>query len=291
MKMKIQKSFTLIEVSVIVLAIGIMSAFIYKITSDSQNLANLTKIKSFSAVLKSSLAENIIGDWSFFEGSGTTVSDLSRYHKDGTLIGGTSWITNPSDNCISDNCLSFDGLDDYVSVVHNLTEGLTAVTVEAWVNGQQVSNIINTDYSVIVLDFRGAGFYLLGEGGVEGTWRPSGYLAWDSLLPYNLWTHVAATWDGNTMSLYVNGLKQSSTLAFTGGDHNKLKMSSTLYIGKLINEFRPWFKGSIDQVRLYDNSIPTSQIKEHYYAGLNKLMATGEISEEEYLQRYGSKDI
>jgi hypothetical protein len=40
-----------------------------------------------------------------------------------------------------------------------------------------------------------------------------------------------------------------------------------------------------DDVRIYNAVIPISQIKEQYYAGLNKLLANGAITKDEYLLR------
>ncbi|MFA5714890.1 MAG: hypothetical protein WC998_04065, partial [Candidatus Paceibacterota bacterium] len=40
--------------------------------------------------------------------------------------------------------------------------------------------------------------------------------------------------------------------------------------------------GKIDEIALYSAVVPTSQIKEQYYLGLNKLLSSGGISLSEY---------
>jgi len=48
------------------------------------------------------------------------------------------------------------------------------------------------------------------------------------------------------------------------------------------------FKGLIDDVRIYNTALSTSQIKQEYIAGLNSLLANNNISKEEYDQRLNS---
>jgi hypothetical protein len=46
-----------------------------------------------------------------------------------------------------------------------------------------------------------------------------------------------------------------------------------------------YFSGMVDDVRVFNTIIPTSQIQEQYYTGLNKLLNNGGITKEEYLSR------
>jgi hypothetical protein len=43
--------------------------------------------------------------------------------------------------------------------------------------------------------------------------------------------------------------------------------------------------GSIDEVRLYNEAMPTSQIQQMYFAGLNKLFTKNQITQTDYNQR------
>lgn len=52
-------------------------------------------------------------------------------------------------------------------------------------------------------------------------------------------------------------------------------------IGRTSNGYYP-LNGSIDDVRVFNATIPTSQIRKQYYAGLNKLLASGGITKKEY---------
>ena len=72
----------------------------------------------------------------------------------------------------------------------------------------------------------------------------------------NTWTHLAATYDGAQMRLYVNGLQvtnraQSGTIA-TSSD--ALNIGANAYIG-----FH-WL-GRIDEVRIYRRALSPSEIQ------------------------------
>jgi hypothetical protein len=67
-----------------------------------------------------------------------------------------------------------------------------------------------------------------------------------------------------------------------------------MVIGIIYNRFAigysggiyPWI-GLMDEIRIFNAAMPTSQIKEQYYVGLNKLLANGGITQEEYQNRIG----
>lgn len=279
------KSFTLIEIMVVIVIIGIISSFIYPSTTRVRNQTSLTKIQLFSQKLNNSLAENIIGQWLFNEKSGAVVYDNSGNGNNGTIYGNAAWETS-SKNCVFDFCLNFDGVDDYVGVSNDLTNGLTSLTAGVWVKGSRASNILCSANNAIILHFRGAGFYLVAEDGTA-----SNYLSWSTTLPYNEWLYLVATWsspavggDGK-MKLYVNGVKESGELAFAGGTTGRLKSGNPLNIGKYFNDSQPWFLGKMDDISIYDKVSSVSQIRQNYYLGLNNLFINREISKVEYQQR------
>jgi hypothetical protein len=41
----------------------------------------------------------------------------------------------------------------------------------------------------------------------------------------------------------------------------------------------------MDEIRVYNAVLPTSQIKEQYYSGLNNLLANGAINQQQYAER------
>ena len=187
------------------------------------------------------------------EGQGSTLEDKSG-NNNSALISGASWIGG-----LHGKALYFNGLSNYAYVSKNFTEGLTGITIEAVVNGEKDSSIAFTDGGILRLFFGGSyGFGLTAQDGTD-----SGYLSWDSQVPVNTWVRLAATWSNGVMKLYQNGVKQSTEKAFAGGLTGKLKASSILRIGYEWSSGFPWFKGGIDEVRLYARELTESELRTH----------------------------
>ena len=86
-----------------------------------------------------------------------------------------------------------------------------------------------------------------------------------SLPPTNAWTHVAATWDGATMTIYTNGqpvASQPATGAITG-------TSDPLTIGtkNTSGVSGDFFNGQLDEVRLYNRALGLAEINTVMHAG------------------------
>jgi hypothetical protein len=97
----------------------------------------------------------------------------------------------------------------------------------------------------------------------------------------SVWHYVVGTYDGSNMILYVDGSK-GTPYPKTGDIQYKAYAYITIGSFDASSEF---YKGLIDEVRVYNAAIPTSQIEEQYYAGLNDLLVQGEIAGKEYSDR------
>src|SRR5207302_919194 len=80
-------------------------------------------------------------------------------------------------------------------------------------------------------------------------------LAAPSGLAVNTWTHLAATFDGATVRLYVNGVQvtsqaQTAPLAITTGT---LQIGADSYAGEN-------FAGRIDEVRIYNRALTAAEM-------------------------------
>ncbi len=73
-------------------------------------------------------------------------------------------------------------------------------------------------------------------------------------VPLNTWTHLAATYDGTTLRLFVNGT-QVGTRAVAGA---LLTSTGALRIGgnSLWGEY---FQGSLDEIRVYNRALSVSR--------------------------------
>jgi hypothetical protein len=97
-----------------------------------------------------------------------------------------------------------------------------------------------------------------------GPW-PAGYLRinsndravrWLHLMPLGEWTHLAMTYDGVTMRLFVNGDEKESR-AQTGAvmvTDGQLSIGGNTLWGQ-------WFRGQMDDVRIYDVAVGEAQIR------------------------------
>ena len=75
-------------------------------------------------------------------------------------------------------------------------------------------------------------------------------------LTTNTWTHVAGTYDGTTLRLYVNGVQVGSQ-AKTGSmpvSANPLQIGGDSIYGQ-------YFPGSIDEVRVYNRALSATEIQ------------------------------
>ncbi|MBD2280751.1 PA14 domain-containing protein [Aphanizomenon flos-aquae] len=148
--------------------------------------------------------------------------------------------------------LSFDGVDDYVSVANRSSLNITEeITIETWVN---LANSAKNQ-KIIGKTPVGSG-YLLGV--VNGKLNPE---FWDSQgnrntfesgqIPSNQWTHIAVTWKkGGSMIGYINGIEVGRTTASSNplGSNNR-----PLIVGKApwdLNEYQ--VNGAINEVRIWN---------------------------------------
>jgi hypothetical protein len=75
-------------------------------------------------------------------------------------------------------------------------------------------------------------------------------------LPLNTWSHLAATWDGATLRLYVNGV-QASSRATNGSivtSAGPLRFGGNSVWGE-------WFAGRLDEIRVYSRALTATEIQ------------------------------
>jgi hypothetical protein len=190
----------------------------------------------------------LVGAWAFGEGSGPTTADASGNGNVGTLTG-AAWSTQGRHG----NALSFNGTNNTVRVASSASLNLTTgMTLSAWIQPTVSQNGWRT-----VL-FRQTDAYFLMSAG-DGALRPAGGGTLGSSTPYasaptaiavNAWTHVAVTYDGAMLRLYVNGTQVATRAA--GG----VIQSSTnpLWIGGN-QPYGEHFQGLIDEVRVYNRAL------------------------------------
>jgi parallel beta-helix repeat protein len=220
-----------------------------------------------SAGPASASPDGLVAHWRFNEGSGSIAHDESPNNNDGTIYGAT-WVDG-----IFGKALSFDG-NDYVRVPDSSTfKPDNSLTIVAWVKPEATQD----DYaSIVSLDYRADGTwdppfvaYELGASCGMGNSRRPWFRGWegfyvtspDALTP-DEWHLVVGTFDGSIARLYVDGeLKESEN--YTGLiDYGT---SKDLVIGQR-SPYSPdqFFKGLIDEVRIYNRGLTQSEISNLY---------------------------
>lgn len=155
--------------------------------------------------------------------------------------------------------LQFDGLNDWVTVPDAPSLDLTTgMTVEAWVKPAALTNWM----TVVLKESPGGLAYGLYAN--DDAARPAGYLnagagdvavAGAPQLPADAWTHVALTYDGTTMRLYVDGA-EVAVRAQTGGI---ITTTGAFRIGGNAS-WGEYFTGVIDEVRVYNRALSAAEI-------------------------------
>jgi hypothetical protein len=77
------------------------------------------------------------------------------------------------------------------------------------------------------------------------------------LLPLKRWTHIAVTWSGSVLRLYVNGLKDAE--AILDQDGGAASSGGDLYIGG--DPWRAGIKAYIDDFRWYNRGLSPAEIR------------------------------
>jgi len=195
----------------------------------------------------------LVAAYAFNEGTGTTLTDISGNNNNGSISGAT-WSTSGKFG----NALTFNGTSARVTVPNSASLQLTSgMTLEAWV----FPTVTPTNWRAVV-DKNVDGYYLMASTnagnrpGVGGTWTGGNQnTVAPSVLAVNTWTHLAATSDGTTVRLFVNGVQvasqaQPTPLASTTG---------TLQLGG--DSYGEYFAGRIDDVRIYNRALSATQIQ------------------------------
>jgi hypothetical protein len=163
------------------------------------------------------------------------------------------------------NALRLEGEADYVNVPDNGTLNLTdAFTLEAWIrrtmgssDGEFLFDRRYTDNtSGYTLAIQGSGVLAV----VVGTGSGYAFTQGTTPLPMNEWTHVAATWDGEYLRLYVNGQQEPGEVSFAGPVSYPATYTTRLGSSRLSSTGS--FRGEIDEMRIWSVARTAEQLRD-----------------------------
>ncbi len=222
------------------------------------------------AITMAALTDGLVAHWPLDEGDGNVAHDASGNGHDGTLDGDPTWVL-ADDAKIGAGALSFDGVDDVLSIGSFDVVGGSGITIAGW----------------FILDREGDDPRIVSKaaaGSTQDHWFMLGTKISEKKLRFRLktddvtgdlkggtvdvgvWIHAVATWDGSTMRLYMDGVEVGSLSK--GGDLSvdpKVEMA----IGNqppASGDAAP-LPGIIDDVAIWNRALTAEEI--------NGLMANG----------------
>jgi hypothetical protein len=199
-----------------------------------------------------------VGAWSFNVGIGTVAADASSFANHGAFVGFPTWISG-----VSGSALLFDGSGARVVVPDAPSLDITGpITIAAWIR----PNVVGSQYVVkkagssdgyeLSLSSSGEVFVRFNQDTLGNTYKLFSVSSYPT--DGTTWMHVAATYDGQDIRLYVDGILESSVaapgLVIGSNDH-------ALSFGAQDNGTKP-FDGALDQVHLFDFALTESAIQD-----------------------------
>ncbi|MFJ4771103.1 LamG-like jellyroll fold domain-containing protein [Streptomyces uncialis] len=158
-----------------------------------------------------------------------------------------------------ETALQFNGSNDYLNLgdAPALKFQGRAYAVEAWVRPRAAGGPVLARWSGTASQ---GGFQLsVTSTGQVALDHSGGNLTSIDTIPADTWAHIAASFDGTTATLYVNGAFSGDKALPSSGDGSAL-----LHIGAKAGG--PFYSGVIDEVRIWNRSLGKSEIADssHY---------------------------
>jgi hypothetical protein len=192
-----------------------------------------------------------VAAYGFEEARGAAVGDASGHGNTGAIAGARRTAAGRFGRA-----LSFDGHEDWVTVPDGPSLRLRGgMTIEAWVYPTAGRGAWRT---VAVKERRSGLAY--GLHATAAGRRPAGAAAGHAArgaasLPIRRWSHLAVTFDGARLVLYVNGAAIAGRPApgAIAGSTEALRIGGDAV-------WDEWFAGRIDETRVYDRALGASAL-------------------------------
>jgi len=247
-----------------------MNRLIAKLIIFCISLILISLMSAFQSYARIDL-ETCVGMWLFDEGSGNVAKDSSGKGEDGKINGAT-WV-----NGKFGKALSFDGVNDYVEVpnVPDLNPK-KAMSMGCWVyimgNAGKHRDIISKDgesaerqYLITSSDINKFRAHIWTSDAVAH------YFDGKTSVELETWYHIAQTYDGSVLYLYVNG-KEDGSVKFSG---DIIVTSQPVRIGGGANPGAPPYHtpGIIDEVVVFNVALEKEDIQTLMNEGLSGVLA------------------
>ena len=204
--------------------------------------------------------------YTFNEGSGAIANDSSGNGNHGTINGAT-WTTG-----ISGGALSLDGFNDYVDLGNpaNLQPGTVSLSVwfKTTATGGRIIRKRTYGYGLDVLPTGKISFWINNAAAARFTaTSPNAYND-------NTWHHAVGVYGGSLVKLYIDGLQVASANAgaiFYG--------AGAIAIGRDGDYNGSYFKGLIDDVRIFQSELSAQEVLALYNQASSGLVSHWKLDE------------
>jgi hypothetical protein len=206
----------------------------------------------------------------------TAFSDTSGESNTGSCTGATcpSW----NNTGVYNGAFQFDGQNDYISIPKSDSLDLNnSFTISLWVK------FADSRSCYIINNYEGSGAYngnsiLIHADPTEGKVEIGGHIddnvnptMWKgAILDINRWYHIALVrYKGDNASIFIDGAYDSNAPDITTGD---ILSDRDWVIGRKSQDpADEHFKGSIDEVAIYNRALTPEEIQKQYDETINKI--------------------
>ncbi len=206
-------------------------------------------------------SDTLVGHWMMDEGSGTTLLDASGYGNNALTSGNPTLVRG-----VTGQGLRFNGTSQFATATDNTSLDITgAITIAGWIRPEKTGTqylikkaVLNkADGYELSLSSSGTVFFRFNQESSGNSYR----LDSKTTHPTDgyTWMHVAATYDGAVIRIYINGI-ENSTKALSSPPPITIN-GLALTIGAGDNGYRG-FQGAMDDTRIYNTALKSSEILE-----------------------------
>lgn len=225
----------------------------------------------------------LIGAWKFDEATSTAITDASSHSMNGSMcayetatticdVEASGPVRTTGHN---GRGLLFDGVNDGVVVPYNPTIQPTTLSMEAWINWN--GDVDGTQQRIIEQSRADSGYT---QANYAMTIQPSGTVQIEVrvretgdesvemfetgvVLSTFEWTHLVATYDGQKIVVYRNGVNVGEQAAQGDIKYNE-SVRGDLGIGNQSARNRA-YHGILDDVRLYNRALTATEVDARFH--------------------------
>lgn len=234
-KTKSIKGFTIVELLIVIVVIGILAAITIVAYNGISERARMSSAMAFESQLRKKYMTDSTGMWSFDECSGSTVRNNSETNTNDTITGTVTWIT---DTATGQGCaLRFNGSTTRIETQASL--GAQYYVKGAWVRVATATCGSNNIISQGSTNGVAAAFYTPScrtSSGHNGSWNT---VQAPGLINDGKWHYVAVEWRDGVLKLFIDGTTVASA-------NSPIPTNPTGVVAIGAHAGGNWFTGDID---------------------------------------------